>query len=328
MQPSTSAGDAASSSLDAEIGKSIRYLSRDDVRQVMPPIGEQIDLVERCYRSMAAGRVELPPKPGIHPRPNTFIHAMPAYLKDEDVATLKWVAGYPQNKDRGLPYITGLLIVNDPETGLPIAVMDAAEITAVRTAAASGACIRAWGPEGWTRAAILGCGVQGSYHAQVIRHLQPEARIAAYDVDPERVARMPGGVEPASGAREAVEGAEVVVTTGPILDQPQPPVAPDWLGERFLLLPVDLDSYVQAGSVARSQLFLTDDIEQFEYFQSHGHFAGWPRPRATDGEALEAGLTGERVTCCNIGVGALDAAFAHAVLRRAAESGIGVELPL
>ena len=58
---------------------------------------------------------------------------MPAYLRDEDVVTLKWVAGYPANKARGLPYITGLIVVNDAETGLPVAIMDGAEITAART---------------------------------------------------------------------------------------------------------------------------------------------------------------------------------------------------
>ena len=76
---------------------------------------------------------------------------MPAYLADDDVAALKWVSGYPANKARGLPYISGLIIVNDAETGFPLAVMDAAEITAARTAAASGVCIRRWAPEGWHR---------------------------------------------------------------------------------------------------------------------------------------------------------------------------------
>ena len=98
---------------------------------LLPPLTDQLDLVESTYRAVAAGKVELPPKPGIHPRKDSFIHAMPAYLRDDDVAALeKWVAGYPENKARGLPYISGLILVNDAETGLPAAIMDAAEITA------------------------------------------------------------------------------------------------------------------------------------------------------------------------------------------------------
>jgi ornithine cyclodeaminase/alanine dehydrogenase len=132
------------------------YLNRDQVAGLLPSIGEQINLVERWYLSRAAGTVELPPKPGIHPRPDAFIHAMPAYLKDRDVAAVKWVAGYPRNQERGLPYISGLIVLNDPETGLPLAVMDAAEITAARTAAASGVCIRRWAPRNWGRRRDLG----------------------------------------------------------------------------------------------------------------------------------------------------------------------------
>jgi ornithine cyclodeaminase/alanine dehydrogenase len=81
------------------------YLSRAEVAGLLPPILEQVDLVEDTYRAVASGRVELPPKPGIHPRTDAFIHAMPAYLRDEDVAALKWIAGYPANPQRGLPYM-------------------------------------------------------------------------------------------------------------------------------------------------------------------------------------------------------------------------------
>ena len=82
---------------------SLLYLTREDVAGLLPDVPAQLDLVEETYRAVGAGRVELPPKPGIHPRPDSFIHAMPAYLRDDDVAALKWVAGYPANKERGLP---------------------------------------------------------------------------------------------------------------------------------------------------------------------------------------------------------------------------------
>src|SRR3954469_8096809 len=134
----------------------LTYLSREDVRAFLPGWPEMVGLVDETYLAMADGRVELPPKPGVHPRPDSFIHAMPAYLRDRDVAAVKWVSGYPANKGLGLPSITGLLVLNDGATGLPLCVMDAAEITAVRTAAASGACVRRWAPAGWSRAAILG----------------------------------------------------------------------------------------------------------------------------------------------------------------------------
>ncbi len=138
------------------------YLDRESVAGLLPDVPAQLDLVEHTYRSLAAGRVELPPKPGVHPRKDSFLHAMPAYLRDEDVVALKWVAGYPANKKRGLPYITGLVVLNDPDTGLPLAVMDGAEITAARTAAASGVCVRRFAPEGLERPRSSAAGSRGA----------------------------------------------------------------------------------------------------------------------------------------------------------------------
>jgi alanine dehydrogenase len=313
------------------------YLPRAEVAGLLPGIHEQLDLVEQTYRALAAGRVELPPKPGVHPRKDSFIHAMPAYLRDDDVVALKWVAGYPANKARGLPYISGLIVLNDPETGLPLAIMDGAEITAARTAAASGVCVRRFAPDGWRRAAILGCGEQGRFHARLLATLNPDVHIRAYDPHPERVQAMPGPVEPAAGPREALEGAEVIVTAGPIVEGPDPVITPDSLGESWLLLPIDFDFYVRPETVAAADLFLADDVAQFEYYRELGHFQSWPAPSASVGERLaeEAQVTDcylrptpAQVLCCNLGIGALDAAFAHAVLERARAEGVGTELPL
>jgi ornithine cyclodeaminase/alanine dehydrogenase-like protein (mu-crystallin family) len=305
----------------------VRFLAREEVKGLLPPIAEQLDLVEETYRAVAAGRVELPPKPGIHPRQDAFIHAMPAYLRDDDVAALKWVAGYPANKERGLPYITGLIVLNDPETGVPVAIMDGAEITAARTAAASGVCVRRWAPQAWSDAAIVGCGEQGRFHAEVLRALNPSVRLRAYDPHPERIAGL-GDVEAAGEARTAVAGADVIVTAGPIVEDPESPLQADWLGERWLALPIDFDFYFSASAVDAADLFLADDVGQFEYYRELGHFRGWPAPAESVGEALTDGRGADRIICCNLGIGALDAAFAARVLEAARADGVGTDLTL
>jgi ornithine cyclodeaminase/alanine dehydrogenase-like protein (mu-crystallin family) len=306
----------------------LTLLSRADVAALLPPVVEQIDLAERTYRALAAGRVELPPKPGIHPRENAFIHAMPAYLADEDVAALKWVSGYPENPARGLPYISALIVVNDADTGRPAAVLDGAEITAARTAAASGVCIRRFAPEGWRTVGLLGCGEQGRYHARVVGALAPEARIQAWDPLPERVATLEGRVDAAGDARAAVEGADVVITAAPIVERPRPPVSAEWLGEHYLLLPLDFDANIQGRPIEEAELFAVDDVAQFEYYRSAGHFQDWPAPHSSLGEALEREDRYGRVACVNLGIGALDAAFAAAVLLRARDEGVGARVEL
>ena len=304
------------------------YLSRAQVADLLPPLQEQLDLVEQTYRSMASGDVELPPKPGIHPRPNAFVHAMPAHLRGQDIVVLKWIAGYRTNKARGLPYLNGLIILNDPETGVPTVVMDAAEITATRTAAASGVCIRRWAPPEWRTAAILGCGVQGTRHATVLELLNGDARIQAYDPHPDRMRALDGAVTARANARQAVEGAEVVITTGPMPEERHPEVDVDWLGDRYLLVPVDFDAYVRAAPIAGAELFLVDDVDQFEYYRELGHFRDWPRAHGSVGDALATHEAAGRVACVNLGVGALDAVFAKYVLDGARERGIGTRLPL
>jgi len=292
----------------------------------LPAIPEQVDIAERTFREMAAGRVEVPPKPGIHPRPNSFIHAMPAYLADEDVAALKWVSGFPGNKQQGLPYISGLIVLNDSSTGFPIAVMDAAEITAARTAAASGVCIRRWAPGGWTTAAIIGCGEQGRYHSRVVSALEPNAVIRGFDIHPGRVRELYGRVEAAPTAQTAVDGAEVVITAAPIAEHPQPTIDSEWLGDRYLALPLDFDASIRIGPIADAGLFVTDDVGQFDYYRTQGHFDGWPVPHGSLGDALQRGDEAKRVVACNLGVGALDAAFGRAVFDRALEAGVGTRL--
>ena len=124
-------------------GEPIRYLSRADVEAVGLSALEVIDILEAAFRAKRAGDVEMPPKVGVHPRDDAFIHAMPAYLADTDAVGLKWVAGYPSNQPLGIPYIHGLFVLSDAATGRPLAVMDATWITEVRTAAASILGIRA-----------------------------------------------------------------------------------------------------------------------------------------------------------------------------------------
>src|SRR5689334_20172887 len=100
------------------------YLSQSDVIATGVTMREVISAVEEMFRQKAQGKVEMPPKPGVHPQPDAFIHAMPAYIPGMNSVGVKWVSGYPANQAKGLPYINGLLILNDPETGIPIAVMD------------------------------------------------------------------------------------------------------------------------------------------------------------------------------------------------------------
>lgn len=300
------------------------YLDRACVRRLLPTVEEQVDRLAGVYRAMAHDRVENPPKLGVHPRPSAFIHAMPAHLADEDVTAVKWVSAYPGNPARGLPYISGLIVLNDSDTGLPVAVMDAAEITAVRTAAASGVSVRHLAHPGWRRVAILGYGEQGREHAKMLRALNPDAAVVVYGGP--RLTGPVEGCELAPDARTAVDGADVVVTAGPMSPDPERRLDPTWLQPRCLVVPVDFSAYVGADLARRADDLVTDDLPQFAHYRTLGHFQGWPEPSRSLGEALETEPTGDLRVSCSLGVGAVDAAVAAVVLERARREGVGVEL--
>src|SRR5882762_2724113 len=96
---------ALKSMSQSESTQTLLYLSRADVERVGLSMAEIIAAVEAVFVEKGHARVEMPPKPGIHPRPDAFIHAMPAYIPSVESAGMKWVSGYPANQKKGLPYI-------------------------------------------------------------------------------------------------------------------------------------------------------------------------------------------------------------------------------
>ncbi len=317
------------------------YLSRADVEAVGLEFRTIISLLETAFREKGEGRVELPPKPGIHPRPDAFLHAMAASIPAMQAAGLKWVAGYPENPGRGLPYVSGLLILNDVETGLPLAVMDCTWITGYRTGAATALAARHLARPDSSTAAILACGVQGRTNLEALATEFPLRRAYAYDTRRETQDRyvremslklgldVVGVDEP----RQAVEAADLVVTSGPILKQPKPTIECDWLGEGAFASAVDFDSYWTGDALSQIDRLATDDHAQFRYYRELGYFQQTPEPYADLGELVTGRRPGrqsptERTMAMNLGLALDDMAVAPEVLRRATDAGLGTWLPL
>ena len=162
----------------------ILYLSKADIEAVNLPMKTIIELLEKAFVDKGHGKVQIPPKPGVHTMPDAFIHAMPAYIPSMRSAGIKWVSGYPENFKRDLPYVTGLLILNDVETGIPYAIMDCTWITAKRTGAASALAAKYLARPQSEVAGILACGVQGRTNLEALACLFPLKRAYAYDIMP------------------------------------------------------------------------------------------------------------------------------------------------
>jgi ornithine cyclodeaminase/alanine dehydrogenase len=320
---------------------SLLYLSRRDVESLALPMADVISAVEQSFREKGGGTAEMPPKPGVHPGPDAFIHAMPAYLKGMRAAGLKWVSGFPQNQARGLPYIAGLFVLNDVETGFPLAVMDCTWITGARTGAATAVAASHLARPDSATAGILACGVQGRTNLEALSCVFRLTRVHAYDTVPERAARYAEEMRAKLGLdivavgrpEDAVRDMDLVVTSGPILKHPTPTIPAGWLVPGAFASAVDFDSYWTPEALAELDLFGTDDTAQMTYYREVGYFARTPEPYADLGEIVTGKKRGrsspkQRTMSMNLGLAIEDVATARILYERAVARGVGLRLPL
>lgn len=252
------------------------------------------------------------------------------------------MGGYPGNLPRGLPQITGLLIFNDAETGLPLAVMDCTWITAMRTGAATAVAAKYLARQDSKSVAILGCGVQGRSNLQALAAVLPNlTEVRAYDILPETSqnyaregAELLGvSVEPVDTPEQAVRGADVVVTAVPIVRPPHYTVKAGWLSEGAFASAVDFDMSWEAGALAQMDLIATDDLGQFKYYRELGYFQQVPEPHTDLGQLASGQAEGrtddsQRIIAFNLGMAIEDVIVAQRLYQLARAQGLGVELPL
>jgi alanine dehydrogenase len=204
-------------------------LSRSDLDRLLD-VGSVIEAVQQGFADYSAGTVQMPVRTTIRVTdPPGILLLMPCAMTESRALGTKLVSVYPQNPARGLPTIGGLYVLSDYETGFPLAVMDAAFITGLRTAAASAVATRFLAQEGARTLGIFGTGVQAEFHAIAVPSVRPIERIVVWGRSAERTQdfvrrmndRCSAELEPGASA-EAVAGADVVVTgttaTQPLFD--------------------------------------------------------------------------------------------------------------
>jgi len=311
-------------------------LNRADLDSLGLTWTEIVDVLEDAFQQKARGLVQNPPKPKVTSREDAFIHAMPAYLGGSDRIGLKWVAGYEQNNSKGLPYIYGVMIMNDPDTGRPIAMLDGGWITEMRTPGVSGVTMRhvAGDPK---HLAIVGCGLQGQRHLEVALEVHPHiTHVTAYDRVEARVRSM---FEESAGDRvtrvatsptDAVEGADLVITTITVPLDPKLDCANT--DPNALLLPVDYDDALSQKAFDDAVIYCVDDLGQYGSVADKLYFFGLPKPdthlAAVVAGEVDVPSTGRRMFL-NMGIAMDDVALSSLVLDRAPAAGVGryIEFP-
>ena len=318
------------------------YLSAADVEAAMPAVAERVELARKTMTALVHD-AELPPKVGVHPpAQGGFTAAMPALLRSGAAAELmgmKWVVVFPTNDRLGIPTIHATVIINDAGTGLPLAILDGGPITAQRTAAVSGVALSEWAPRDTRRVAMIGAGVEGHSHLEVVAHLCAGTELVIASRHTERAAALADRaratkrfetVASTTDPRSAVEGADVVITM--VSFGPNRQTLPaESLRSARLIVSIDYDMCVPHEVARGASRFLTDDVSQLLGARHDDVFGGYPDPDASIGQALLGEAPPARgdgpVLVSHLGVGLADVVFASAIVERALAAGLGMALP-
>jgi len=197
--------------------KDLRLVSAADIDAALP-LADGIEVIDAAMRAVSAGQADQPLRWVMPLAGGNGMGMMPGALQASSVYGLKLISLYPGNPGRGLPSHLGLMLLFDYDTGLPLAVVDAATLTARRTAAATVVATRALArPEAQVHA-IVGTGELAGAHVEAFAAARPFAETRIWGRDPEKAAALAGRYADVTDIRavgevaEAVAGADVVTT--------------------------------------------------------------------------------------------------------------------
>lgn len=327
----------------AESTASIRILNEREVRSLIDPI-TALAAVREAFAKLALKEVTLPEVIELDlPKQGGEFHVKGAYIHGSPYYSIKTASGFFRNPALGLPVGAGMVCVFDAATGMPVSILfDNGYLTDLRTGAAGALAADLLARKEASRAAIIGCGIQGRYQLVALLGVRKITRVYAYDLSPEKsqayveeVAAEHGlDVRVAESAEEAVAEADIVVTTTP---SRQPHFSASWLHQGLHITAMGADmpakQELDVEVMSRADKVVADSLSQCltqgeihksieagtiqagDVYAELGEIAAGLKPgRTSDSEITVVDLTG---------VGVQDAAVANIVVSAARANGVG-----
>jgi ornithine cyclodeaminase/alanine dehydrogenase-like protein (mu-crystallin family) len=320
----------------------IRVLRGAEVRELLP-MAECIDLMQRTMIAVSEGRVVLPLRSILAmPGDRGMMGVMPGYLADPECFGVKLISLMPRNKPPQYSSHLGLVLLFEAEHGQPVALLDAAEITAIRTAAASGLATRLLARQEAGDLALLGAGEQACSHLEAMLSVRPLRRIRVWarDRDKGRLfaeaqgARHRIAIEASATVREAIAGADIICA---MTKAREPILQGDWLSPGVHLNLVGSSiaaaAEIDTAAVVKSRFFVdcrnSTVNEGGEYLKALRAGAITPEHILAEiGEVANGSKVGRSspldITLYkSLGIAPQDLASAHYVLEKARAAGKG-----
>jgi alanine dehydrogenase len=319
--------------------REILYLSQADVKATGLAIENVIKIVEDVFRAHGEGNYIMPPKVAIHPIIGSFIHAMPAFLPKVGALGIKWVSGYPTNPERGLPTIIGVIIINDPETGMPLTIMDGTWITELRTAAVTAVGAKYLAKKDAEIVGIIGTGVQGRYQLIALNEMISIRKVKVFDKSRERMKKyidemkktLKIDIAAVNGPEDVVRNSDVIITA--TAGAKETLVNISWLNHGVFGVPIEGEPVWDRRTPFFVDKFVVDNWEQCKhggqfYSEIEKGILTKERVYAELGEIVVGRKKGresdnERIVLWARGMATLDVAIAHVVYQMALTKGLG-----
>ena len=312
-------------------------LNKKDVQNLIA-MDEVILVVEKAFKELTEGKGAMPSKVYLTLKDGDF-RAMPAALPG--AAGMKWVNVHTGNPSKGLPTVMAVLIYNDPATGYPLAIMDATESTAFRTAATSAIASKYLARKNSTTLGIVGAGRQASTHIMAHRLIFDFKEIRVFDISSEAVARLIKGFPESPIKERSLEEtvkSDIVCTLTPAH---QPVVKSRWIMPGTHINAVGADAQGKEElepSILNDAMVVVDDLRQ----ASHGGEINVPLSKglfkkqqiyATLGEiitGIKTGRTDNKIITVfdSTGLAIEDIAVARLLYEKARNNGTGLTVNL
>ncbi len=319
-------------------------LSQSDIEQVLT-MKDVVETVDRTFQDFGEGKTINPPKVGLDlgetadfPPYDGFMNAMPAYVGWKDSAGLKWAGGLlGERKKQGLPYITSLILLMDPQVGNFRAVMDGALITNWRTGAQTAVALKYLHRDKSIRLGLYGAGMQGHTQTMAISEYFEIVEINVYDINrpsAEAFAEnmkeyVTGNINITDTPEEAARAEAIICVT----QSKEKFVKNSWIKPGSILFPMGSYQECENEFILSADKIIVDHIEQCLHRGALKELADTGKIDekdiyATIGEIAVGKKSGkfsseERILCIPIGTGAMDVAIATIVLERAKEQKLG-----
>lgn len=225
----------------------IKIISESDVLAHIS-MSDSIHVVEKAFLEFSLSKSKMPSKVYLDlPEFHGDFRAMPAYEHSQRFAGLKWVNVHTKNKELGLPTVMGTIILNNPKTAEPLAIVEATALTALRTGAASGVASKYLSVSSSNTLALIGAGIQSFYQAEAIALVRNIKTINIFDIDAYAAETLKekvntffkGEIVINNSIQDAVAHSDIVVTTTP---SRTPILKRDWLKKHVHINAIGADA--------------------------------------------------------------------------------------